>query len=179
MKNTLLALALATGVALSLVVAPTANADRPIRGDQTFVLNVGPTGDPLQCDGYDINWWGTIDIIGDDHGAYGMALYNIGVPAVFNGSTFHWEEGFGIWTGLFDRDGDGFIDNCEPGDMVLSGTDKGVTSFAGIANSPNPGFHSTGTVLTASGPFDGWQGRFVFQEGSGSFTALTGTLRLN
>ena len=179
MKRTLIALALETGVALSLAVAPAANADRPIRGDQAFVLNVGPTGDPLQCDGYDINWWGTIDIIGDDHGAYGMALYNIGVPAVYNGSTWHWEEGLGIWTGLFDPDGDGVINECTPGEMVLYGTDKGMTSFARFANSANPGFHSTGTVLTASGPFDGWQGRFVFQKGLVSFNELTGTLRLN
>lgn len=177
MKRTLLAAA--AGLALSLAVAPAADAKRPVRGDQAFVLNLDPSGNPLQCPDDGINWWGTIDIIGDDHGAYGMALYDIDVPDVFNGSTFHWEEGLGIWTDLFDPDGDGVIDDCTPGEMVLYGTDKGMTSFGRFANSANPGFHSTGTVLAASGPFDGWVGRFVFQEGSGSFTEITGTLRLN
>ena len=171
--------ALAAGLAMSLAVASAADAKRPVRGDQAFVLNVDPAGNEMQCQGHNINWWGTIDIIGDDHGPYGMALYNIGVPAVYNGSTFHWEEGLGIWTGLFDPDGNGVINSCEPGEMVLYGTDKGMTSFGRFNNSANPGFHSTGTVLTASGPFDGWQGRFVFQEGSGTFTEITGTLRLN
>jgi hypothetical protein len=176
MKRTLFALA--AGVASVLAVAPSAEAKPPVRGDQAFVLNLDSNGDELQCAGHDINWWGTIDIVGDDHGPYGMALYDIGIPPRFPGSTFHWQEGFRIWTGLFDPNGDGIIESgdCRPGEMILYGTDKGVTSFARVRN---PGFHSTGTVLDASGPFDGWQGRFVFQEGSGTFTTIVGTLRIN
>jgi hypothetical protein len=171
MKKTMLGAA--TVLALTLAVAPVADANQPVRGEQAFVLNLDPTGNELQCDGHDINWWGTIDIVGDGQGAYGMALYDIGVESVFPGNTWHWEEGFAIWTGLFDVNADGVIDHCEPGDMVLYGTDKGVVNFSA------PGFHSTGTVVSASGPFDGWEGRFVFQEGSGTMTELFGTLRLN
>ncbi len=165
-------LVVAAGVALALVSATPASADRPVRGDQMMVANVEG-----QCDGYDINWYGTIDMIGDDHGAYGMALYDIGVPAIIDGASYHWEEGLAIWTGEFvDVDDDDDIDDCTPGEMVRYGTDKGVTS---LANVKNPKFHSTGTVTHATAPFAGWEGRFVFQEGTGSFTAFDGTLRLN
>ena len=170
MKTNLLILA--AGLTLSLVVATPANADQPFRGDQVMVANVDG-----QCPTENINWYGTIDMIGDDYGAYGMALYDIGVPPVINGNAYHWEEGLAIWTGLFvDDDDDGLIDDCTPGEMVLYGTDKGVTSLASVRN---PRFHSTGTVTAATGPFAGWVDRFVFQEGSGSFTEFNGTLRLN
>jgi len=170
MKRTLMAVAAA--MALSLITAPTASANAPVRGDQVMVANVDG-----QCPNDAINWYGTIDIVGDGHGVYGMALYDIGVPPVFSGSSYHWHEGLAIWTGQFvDEDGDGVIDDCTPGEMVLYGTDKGVTSMASVRN---PKFHSTGTVTFATGPFEGWEGRFVFQEGTGSFTSITGTLRLN
>lgn len=168
----------AAGLALSLALAPTASAKRPLSGDQVMVSTVNAGQCPTDLPGidfYGINWYGTIDF-DDGHGPYGMALYDIGVPPVVNGNTYHWQEGLAIWEGVFvDDDGDGYIDDCDAGDMLLSGTDKGMTALT----NPNLKFHSTGTVLTASGAFAAWEGRFVFQEGTGSFTAITGTLRLN
>jgi len=170
----------AAGLALSLAMAPTASANRPLHGDQVMVSTVNPGQCPTDLPGidfYGINWYGTIDF-DDGHGAYGMVLYDIGVAPVFNGNSYHWEEGLAIWEHpVVDDDEDGYIDNCDAaGDMLLSGTDKGVAAL----KNANAKFHSTGTVLTASGAFAGWEGRFVFQEGvANGFVSFTGTLRLN
>ena len=51
------------------------------------------------------------------------------------------------------------LDECEPGDVVLSGTDSGVWT-AGTGK-----FRSNGGVEDASDPFEAWLGRHVHQDG--------------
>lgn len=144
---------------LSVVVAGPMTAKEPVRGDQVMVLNEDP--DTLELGFYgcpEISWFGTIEI---DDTTYGMALYPLGLKANAKGTLFHYEEEWKVWTEKFTLSyDDGYsLDDCEPGDYVLAGTDSGVwTAKTGK-------FRSNGIVEEAFDPFAEWLGRRVHQDG--------------
>jgi hypothetical protein len=175
MKRKLLTF-LAIVVALSVVVAAPVSAKKPLRGEQVLALNQDAEGNfgLYGCPG--ISWFGAIVLDGT---TYGMALYPI--SSVFPGKTQHWEENWTIFSGEFTVE-DGELVNCVPGDVVLSGYEKGVIAFA------LPTFHMTGVVEDASGPYEEWIGRRSYQEGEVGLVAVaglemvfgyTGSFRLN
>lgn len=160
MKRTLV-LSLAVVVLVGATAVPL-NAKQPVRGDQTMVLNEDP--DTLElgfygCDG--ISWFGSIEI---DETIYGMALYPLALNVNASGTLFHYEEGWKVWDEEFTLTYDEgaqryYLDSCEPGDVLLSGTDSGVwTAKTGK-------FRSNGTVEDAMEPFGDWLGRHVHQDG--------------
>jgi hypothetical protein len=144
MKHKMLALIAGLGVSVALVTP--ASADRPLRGDQLMMANYNES-----CPG--IAWYGTLEV---DGVTFGMALYFTDTPAVFHGKSYHYVEGFKVFTGLFSET---LGTDCEPGDVVLSGTDAGNSSLA------NAKFRSMGTVDEATGYFEGWDGRRIYQDG--------------
>lgn len=175
MKRKLLIL-LAIVVALSVVVAAPVSAKNPLRGEQVLALNQDAEGNRGLYGCPDISWFGAIVI---DDTTYGMALYDIG--SVFPGKTQHWEEDWRIFTEEF-MVASGLLVDCEPGDVVLSGYEKGVIAFTHTT------FHMTGIVEDASDPFEEWIGRRSYQEGEvGAVTVAglenvfgyTGSFRLN
>ena len=82
---------------------------------------------------------------------------------------------------MFTFKDDGSIDECAPGDVVLSGVDNGSASFR------TGKFRSNGTVDAASDPFAHWLGHRVHQDGTISpimyqglpLLGFYGDLRLN
>ena len=161
-------LALIAGLGISIAVVTPATADRPLRGDQLMTANYSGS-----CPG--IAWYGTLEV---DEEFYGMALYSTDVPAVFHGNSYHYEEGFKVFTEQFSDP----LESCEPGEVVLSGTDVGSSSLA------NAKFRSIGTVDFAAGDFEGWEGRKIYQDGVVTEVdmngvpvpaSFVGTLRLN
>ncbi|MEA2058337.1 MAG: hypothetical protein U9O63_06425 [Actinomycetota bacterium] len=175
MKRRLLLL-LAIVVVLSTVIAAPVSAKEPLRGDQVMTLNQDDQGNFGLHGCPEIAWFGTVVF---DDTTYGMALYPIG--SVFPGTTQHWEETWKIFTDEFMVAG-GELDDCEPGDVVLSGWDKGVIAFV------TPKFHSLGVVEDASSPFEEWSGRRLHQDGVVGLVSVagledvfgfTGSVRLN
>lgn len=162
-------LALIAGIGMSIAAVTPATADRPLRGNQLMTANYSDS-----CPG--MAWYGTLEV---DDATYGMALYFTDDPAVVHGNSYHYVEGFKVFTGQFS---DPLGDNCEPGEVVLSGTDVGTASLA------NAKFRSIGTVDHASGDFQGWEGRKIYQDGVVNEVdvdgvpvpvSFVGTLRLN
>jgi hypothetical protein len=147
----------ASVLVLTMVAAGPADAKAPERGDQVMVLNQDPaTGEfgLFGCPG--ISWFGTVELAGT---TYGMALYPL--PGRFTGQddmVFHYQEAWKVWSGLFTLTG-GILQNCEPGEVVLSGLDVGTGILA------NAKFRSNGTVDEAHAPFADWLGRRVHQDG--------------
>ena len=177
MKRKLLVL-MAIVVALSVVVAAPVSAKNPLRGEQVLALNQDAEGNFGLYGCPEISWFGTVVL---DDTTYGMALYPIG--SVFPGKTQHWEESWTIFSEEFTVEG-GELVSCEPGDVVLSGYEKGVIAFT----NPHGKFHMTGIVEDASGPYEEWIGRRSYQEGEvGLFSVAgldnvfgyTGSFRLN
>lgn len=175
MRRKLLVL-LAVMVVLAVVIAAPVSAKKPaptLRGDQVMVLNQdldsGAFGiygclydseDPVPVE--TISWFGSIEIEGT---TYGMALYPLPGRFTGNGTILHYEEGWKVWTEEFTVSDNtecptGYcIDDCTPGEYVLSGTDRGVGSFT------TGKFRSNGTVDEAFEPFADWLGRKVHQDG--------------
>jgi hypothetical protein len=144
MKRKMLTLIAGLGVSVALMTP--ASADEPLRGDQLMMANYDES-----CPG--IAWYGTLTV---DEATFGMALYFADTPAVIHGNSYHYVEGFKVFTGQFS---DPLGTDCEPGDVVLSGTDSGSSSLA------NAKFRSMGTVDEAAGYFEGWEGRRIYQDG--------------
>jgi hypothetical protein len=147
---------------VGLIAVGPAGAKQPERGDQTMVLNEDPATLELGFYGCsEISWFGSVEI---DDTTYGMALYPLPGRVTADGKVFHYEEGWKIWTEEFTLSYDDVaerynLDDCEPGDNVLSGTDSGVWT-AGTGK-----FRSNGVVEDALDPFDDWLGRHVHQDG--------------
>jgi hypothetical protein len=141
-------LALIAGLGFSVALATPTSADEPVRGDQLMIANYDES-----CP--EIAWYGTLTV---DEVTFGMALYFADTPTVIHGNSYHYVEGFKVFTGQFS---DPLGTDCEPGDadVVLSGTDSGTASLA------NAKFRSMGTVDQASGYFEGWEGRRIYQDG--------------
>jgi hypothetical protein len=161
-------------LAVSCAFATPADAVRPVYGDQHMAAALAG-----ECADQHLAWWGTLTVDGE---VYGMALYH--VSSEIRGQAYFYEEDFRVFTGLLDNDGDGVLDDCDPGEVVLSGSDRGIGKLA------NDTFRSNGTVDAAAGPFDGWAGRHIVQDGViDVFLVLpdlppipagfTGSLRLN
>jgi hypothetical protein len=175
MKRKLFVLLAIVAVLLTVIAAPV-SAKNPLRGEQVLALNQDADGNFGLYGCPEISWFGAI-VINDT--TYGMALYPI--SSVFPGKTQHWEENWTIFSGEFTVE-DGELVNCVPGDVVLSGWEKGVIAFA------LPTFHMTGIVEDASDLFEEWIGRRSYQEGEVGLVSVaglenvfgyTGSFRLN
>lgn len=142
---------------LSVAAVGPVDAKAPERGDQVMVLNQDPvTGEFGLFGCSEISWFGTIEL---DDTTYGMALYPRPGRTTGQGAILHYEEGWTVWTGSFTINADGSLEDCEPGDVVLSGVDSGTGSFR------TGKFRSNGTVDEAYDPFAHWLGRRVHQDG--------------
>jgi hypothetical protein len=148
--------------AMGVMVAAPAGAKEPLRGDQTMVLNQDmTTGDFGLYGCSDLSWFGSVVIDGE---TYGMALYPLPGRLTGNGNVLHYTEGWKVWTGEFTLSFDPvtewfYLNDCTPGEYVLSGIDSGV----GIET--NAKFVSNGSVDEAASPFEEWLGRHVHQDG--------------
>jgi hypothetical protein len=143
-------LLLAMLLVLSVAVALPANAEEPLRGDMELYFNLGFGNPEAPCP--DITWAGTVEI---DGVTYGMAFFPTGAKDV--GKTHHFEEAWEIYDTPYPFEG-GVLTECTPGDIVLAGTDAGVSS-------PNSKYRMNGTVGTAFDPFVDWVGRSVHMGG--------------
>jgi len=163
-----------------LMVATPLSAKEPLRGDQVMVLNQDMDGNFGAFGCPDISWFGEIEI---DETTYGMALYPLpGKGFTGQGLVLHYTEAWRIFDGQFAFDDSLQIEACEPGSVLLAGTDSGV----GVMS--NGKFRSTGVVEEAYAPFQEWIHRTVFQDGmmamvdfggASSLPGFYGDLRLN
>jgi len=135
---------------LSVAVALPANAKKPLSGDMELNFNLGYDNPATPCPG--ITWAGTVELEGT---TYGMAFYPTSAKDV--GATHHFDEIWVIYDAPFDFTG-GVLTECVPGDIVLAGTDSGVTS-------PNSKYRMNGAVGSAFAPFAEWDGRNVHMSG--------------
>lgn len=155
---------------LAVVIAVPASAekahhgDRVLHGDQVMILNIDMATDSPGAYGCEeISWFGTIRI---DRTTYGMALYSI--ESVFDDDgLLYYEEGWQIFTRQF-RVKNGELKTCEPGRVLLAGTDVGVGDLAA------GWFYSDGVVDYASRPFRKWVGDAVYQDGLFGFVSVSG-----
>lgn len=143
---------------ITALVAPT-SAARPLVGDMDVQFNLewpGPDqGVPI--------WVGTVTIDGQE---YGMAFFNTGTGKPFDDhpsdSVSFFEETWTIYRTLgfeFNDNGGLIMDSWEPGEVVLSGYDRGVVSFA------NSRYRMNGYVEVAADDFAQWVGRRVHMSG--------------
>jgi len=157
-----LVLLLAVVMVLGAVAAGPVGAKQPLRGDQTMVLNQDMSTGEFGLFGCpELSWFGSIDIDGT---TYGMALYPLPGRITGNGTILHYEEEWKVWTGEFtltyDEEAEWYyLDDCQPGEYVLAGTDNGVGTFKGTK------FRSNGVVEEALDPFADWLDRRVHQDG--------------
>ncbi len=161
---------------LLMAVALPADARQPLRGDMDLQFNLGWPGPSETVP----DWVGTITIDGDE---YGMAFFNTGTGKPFDeqpADNVFFEETWAIYDTLeFSFDGDGILETFMPGDVVLSGYDRGITTVA------NSKYHMNGDVRVAEGPFTDWLGRSVHMSGIiewydfGAPQYAPGTFRIN
>jgi hypothetical protein len=137
MMRATMAAAAGGALALGLVAGPAFAETKPINGNM-YLEFVGPVDD---CDlgGGVRTWVGTVEI---DGATYGWADFSTG--AWFEGKFFHFTE---YWT-IFDTDdpGDLAADSCDPGLVLLAGTNTGW-------GPPGMTAKADGVVETATGPF--------------------------
>ena len=132
------------------------NAKTPLIGTMDLQFNLAWPGysDTIP------DWVGTITIDGEE---YGMAFFCIGSGKPFDPGPLNvifFGEIYVIYDELyFTFDGDGNLDDFEPGDIVLWGYDEGITNLA------NSKYHMTANVEEANGIFSQWLGRNVFMSG--------------
>lgn len=140
-----------------VVSAGPVTANEPLRGDQVMVLNGDLDSPDLGKYGCsEISWFGSIEIDGT---TYGMALYPLPGRATGRDMVLHYDESWKVWSGEFSLSGEGLIEDCEPGAVLLSGTDSGLWT------AKNGRFRSNGVVEEAFEPFEDWFGRQVHQDG--------------
>ena len=140
-----------------LMIAIPLIAQGPLRGGQMMVLNQDINGNPGAFGCPDISWFGEIEI---GETTYGMALYPLpGKGFTGQDRVLHYTEGWEIFDGLFAFDDSFQIEACEPGPVLLAGTDSSV----GVMS--NGKFRSTGVVEEAYPPFEEWIDRAVFRDG--------------
>jgi hypothetical protein len=143
-------LLLAMLMVLSVAVALPATAKEPLRGDMELYFNLGFGNPDAPCP--DLSWAGTVELDGI---IYGIAFFPTGAKDV--GAVHHFEEIWEIYDAPFEFTG-GVLAECVPGDIVLAGTDSGVTG-------PNSTYRMNGTVAEAFAPFSEWVGRNVHMSG--------------
>ncbi len=174
---------LGVGLALALVGGTSAQAKAPLYGELDTQFNLGWFEYGYQEEIPD--WVGTVTIDGQE---YGTAFFLTGTGKPFaeqpSDGVLFFEEKWVIYEELDFAFDDGFLVEFEPGDVLLAGYDRGVTSVA------NDAYRMNGDVRVANGPFAGWLGRSVHMGGiiewydSGPFTGLpyrapVGTMRIN
>jgi hypothetical protein len=168
--------------ALTIVVGAVApaTAKTPLIGTMDLQFNLGSLEPGDEVPG----WVGTVTIDGVD---YGMAFFNLGTGKPFDsqpsGGVIFFEETWVIYQDLhfvFEEVEGGFIlTEFDPGDVLLSGYDRGVVTVA------NGTYRMNGFVEEANGPYTSWLGRQVHMSGTVIFSAqgapnfAPGTFRLN
>ena len=130
------------------------------------------------------DWVGTVTIDGAE---YGMAFFNTGTGKPFDsqpdGGVIFFEETWVIYESLdfvFEEIDEGFVlTDFEPGDVLLSGYDRGVVTLA------NGSYRMNGFVEEANDPVGHWLDRQVHMSGTVIFSGqgarlyAPGTFRLN
>jgi hypothetical protein len=148
--------ALGVVAALTLPGAVSTEAKAPLYGEMDLQFNLAWPGPSETIP----DWVGTITIAGTE---YGMAFFNTGTGKPFDeqpaGNVF-FEENWAIYRTLtFSFDTDGKLSTFEPGDTVLAGYDRGITTVK------NSKYHMNGDVRTAEDEFEMWMGRSVHMMG--------------
>lgn len=162
--------------ALLVAVAVPAHARQPLRGDMDLQFNLGWPGPSETIP----DWVGTITIDGAE---YGMAFFNTGTGKPFDEQPAHnvfFEETWAIYATLdFSFDAAGVLETFEPGDVVLSGYDRGITTVQ------NSTYRMNGDVRVTDDAFAEWMGRSVHMSGDivwydfGAPQYAPGTFRIN
>ena len=133
-----------------------AEARQPLYGEMDLQFNLAWPGPSETIP----DWVGTITVDGDE---FGMAFFNTGTGKPFAEQPSHnvfFEETWAIYDGLdFSFNPDGTLDTFEPGEIVLSGYDRGITTVK------NSKYHMNGDVQVAEGDFADWLGRSVHMRG--------------
>lgn len=174
-----LALNIALVALIFVALTSPAAARKPLVGDMDLQFNLGWT-EPNETIPV---WVGTIAIDGE---VYGMAFFNTGTGRPFsdqpNDNVAFFEETWTIYdfeTFDFSFGPDGTLTSFEPGDIVLSGYDRGVVSLA------NGKYRMNGSVEVAEGEFSEWLDRRVHMSGNVEFYPFgaprfaPGTFRIN
>jgi hypothetical protein len=135
-------------VVMSVALAIPADAKKPLGGEMDLYFNLGSENEDAPCPG--ISWAGTVVLEGT---TYGIAFMPFGGKIV--GQARHFAEVWEIYYTPLAFEG-GVLTECMQAetDIVLSGTDAGVTS-------PNSKYRMNGTVGEAFAPFAQWDGRNV------------------
>lgn len=167
-------------VLVAAAFAPLAQASRPLSGEMDLQFNLAWPGPNTEIP----DWVGTVTIDGAD---YGMAFFNTGSGKPFTDNpsdVVFFEETWVIYQEL-EFTFDGFeLTVFEPGEVVLSGYDRGIVTV------PNSRYHMNGDVQAANGDFAGWLGGSVHMSGTilwgdgtvypeGAPHYAPGTLRIN
>lgn len=141
---------------LVMALAAPAQALRPLRGEMALQFNLAAAGPSEVVPG----WVGTIDLDGQ---VYGMAFFNTGTGKPFAeqpADNVFFAETWVIYETLdFSFNPDGTLGVFEPGRVLLSGDDRGIT------NVHNSKYHMNGQVLVAEPPFEQLLGRNVHMSG--------------
>lgn len=155
-RNIIVTFAVAALLAIS-AAAPIASARTPLQGSMGLQFNLGWPGPQADIP----DWVGTITI---DDTQYGMAFFALGTGKTFDAdpstSVHFFEETWTVYASLeYEFDSDGILTVFSPGVVLLTGPDTGITNMV------NSGYHMTGRVAEASGPFEMWGGRPVYMSG--------------
>ena len=166
---------------LSLVSATSAIAEEPLTGTMDLEFNLGWT--PL---GSDPVWVGTITI---DENDFGMAFFVTGSGKSFaldppfdadKKRTVHFfAETWVIYDAITPVWDEGVLVTLGPGNILLSGNDRGITNLA------NSKYQMNGSVEVANGDFSMLEGRNVHMSGDvvwypfGAPHFAPGTFRIN
>jgi hypothetical protein len=165
---------------ITVMTAPgalSAEAKAPLYGQMDLQFNLAWPGPSETVP----DWVGTITIDGDE---YGMAFFNTGTGKPFAeqpaGNVF-FEETWVIYDELtYTFNADGTLGEFEPGEVVLSGYDRGITTVV------NSKYRMNGDVQVAEGDFAMWMGRSVHMMGDIEWNSsipaplyAPGTFRIN
>jgi len=154
--RTIITILVAAVLAMSAAAA-TVSARTPVRGTMDLQFNLGWPGPQAEVP----DWVGTVTI---DDTTYGMAFFAIGTGKPFDAdpstSVHFFEEIWTVYASLdYEFDGNGMLTKFDPGPVVLSGPDSGITNMV------NSKYTMTGTVAEASGAFETLAGRPVHMSG--------------
>jgi hypothetical protein len=106
------------------------------------------------------DWVGTVTLDGE---TYGIAFFNTGTGKPFAekpGRNLFFEETWTVYEELDFAFEDGFLVTFEPGDVLMSGYDSGVSVSA------NSTFRMSGDIRVANGEFAAWLGRGAHMMGA-------------
>jgi len=132
------------------------NAGAPITGIMELEYNLAWPGPQAEIP----DWIGTITIDGK---TYGMAFFAIGSGKPWDekstGSAFFFGEIWEIYESIDFKFKDGVLKKFRPGDIVLKGTDEGLT------NLKNSNYGMNGIVEKTNQDFANWLGHNVHMSG--------------